>query len=524
MSSEDVAPAATGDAEQWTTRDDMFRLLVASVKDYAIFMLDPAGHVRTWNRGAERLKQYSEREIVGKHFSVFYPPEDLAWDKPAYELKMTLRDGRFEDEGWRLRRDGSQFWANVILTALYDEQGELRGFAKVTRDLTDRKRVEEERSARLAAEHANKAKDELMAMLGHELRNPLAPIVTALQLMKLRGGSLSREQAIIERQVQHMVRLVDDLLDTSRLIRGKLELRKQPHTLRGILTKALEIASPRLEERAQQIRVELPDRVISLDADEARLVQVFTNLLTNASKFTPRGGHVVLDVAIDAQDVVVQVRDDGNGITPELLPRIFDLFVQGPDSHERASGGLGIGLALVKTFVTLHGGSVRAQSAGAGQGSTFTVRLPIIAAREPAPEPPDALHAALASSDNARRILIVDDHQDALDLMADALRRLGHQVRVAQDGFEALQELKAFRPEIAILDIGLPVLDGYELAGRIRAALGAAAPRLVALSGYGLQSDRERSHAAGFDRHLVKPVDIGTLIDCVNRPNGVGEV
>jgi PAS domain S-box-containing protein len=363
--------------------EELFRLLVESVRDYAIFLLDPSGHVATWNTGAERIKGYRADEIIGRHFSAFYPAHEVAAGTCERELELAAREGRFEDEGWRLRKDGSRFWANVIISAVRGRRGELIGFSKVTRDLTERKAVEEERAARHAAEQANRAKDEFLAMLGHELRNPLAPIVTALQLMKLRGqGNLTREQQVIERQVNHMVRLVEDLLDVSRIAKGKLVLKKQVVDVRDIVARAIEIAGPLIEQRRHRVQVDAPPHEITVDADEGRLTQIFTNLVTNAAKYTNSGGHLQITVREDKREedreVAVGVTDDGVGIEPALLPRVFDLFVQGHQSAERAAGGLGIGLTLVRTLTQLHGGTVTAHSDGPGRGSTFTVRLPIV--------------------------------------------------------------------------------------------------------------------------------------------------
>ena len=505
----------TEDAQQARLEaEERLRLLVESVRDYAIFMLDPDGTVATWNPGAQRIKGYTPSEIIGSHFSRFYPPEVAATGICELELEVAAREGRFEDEGWRVRKDGSTFWANVVISAVRDHDGKLVGFSKVTRDLTERKRAEEERAARLAAEQASRTKDEFLAMLGHELRNPLAPIVTALDLMKLRGDQgVSREQEVIERQVRHMMELVDDLLDVSRVTKGKLELKRRHLDLRGVLAKAVEIASPLLEQRDQHFELTLPSREVVVDGDEARLTQIFTNLLTNAAKYTEPGGRISAGVRTLNGDVIVEVRDNGVGIDPELLPRVFELFVQGRQGTDRAAGGLGIGLTLVRMLTLLHGGAVEARSAGRGQGSTFTVRLPIVSAAEPE-QPTRSKANPLQPVATPSRILLVDDNQDALELLAEALRAVGHDVRTASDPAAALAALRDFSPEVAILDIGLPVMDGYELAARIRDAL-TRAPRLFALTGYGQEHDRDRALAAGFAAHFVKPVDILGLLAAI---------
>jgi len=503
--------------KQGVESDELFQLLVGSIRDYAIFMLDLKGHVATWNTGAERLKGYTAGEIIGRHFSTFYPDDDAEEPKFAKcerELEIAARDGRFEDEGWRIRKDGTQFWANVLISPVRDKHQRLVGFSKVTRDLTERKRSEEERAARLAAEHANQTKDQFLAMLGHEMRNPLAPIVTALQLIKLRGDPRSeREYQIIERQVSHMIRLVDDLLDVSRIASGKIELKRKHFDVRDAVAKAIEVAGPLLEQRGHHFVVKSPQRPLIVDGDEARLTQVFTNLLTNAAKYTEPDGHILVSVRQNGDQVVVEVRDDGIGIDKDLLPRLFELFVQGAQSTERAAGGLGLGLTLVRSLVKLHGGTIDARSDGPGLGSSFTVGLPVV--ERSAAEPSEPLAAAFSPVRNRQRILIVDDNEDARMLLSDMLAAIGHEVRSAGDGPEALEVIKDFTPEVAILDIGLPAMDGYELATRLRATMQETTPRLIALSGFGQAADQQRSRSAGFDRHLVKPVELRRLLDSI---------
>ena len=286
--------------------------------------------------------------------------------------------GKYEEEGWRIRKDGSKFWANVVISAVRDDQQRLIGFAKVTRDLTERKNAETEQAVRVAAEQANRAKDEFLAMLGHELRNPLAPMLTALQLLKLRGDiRSSNEQQIIERQLKHMVRLVDDLLDVSRITRGTLDLRKAPVDIREAIARGIELASPLIEDRRHELEVKVPSERIVVEGDLVRLAQTFANLLTNAAKYTDPGGQIDVIVGLETAHVLTEVRDNGTGIAPELLPRVFDTFVQAPQAIARSAGGLGIGLSLVRALVQLHGGSVEASSAGLGRGSSFIVKLPL---------------------------------------------------------------------------------------------------------------------------------------------------
>jgi len=384
-----------------------------------------------------------------------------------------------------------------------------------------RRRTELEEALRYAreqAEAASAAKDEFLAMLGHELRNPLSPILTALELMKLRGDEgISREHEVIDRQTRHLIRLVDDLLDVSRITRGKVELRRQPVEVRDVLAKATEMASPLLEQRRHHFEVHAPPRGLRLDADEARLAQVVANLLTNAAKYTEPGGHIRLSARRQGDEAVIEVRDDGIGISPGLLPRVFDLFVQGRQSSDRAEGGLGIGLALVRNLVALHGGTVEARSAGRGKGSTFIVRLPALAAaRGPEAVVPAAL-ASLRSDVARRRVLIVDDNEDARMLLGAILEQAGHEVCAAESGPAALAIVEEFGPEIAVLDVGLPAMDGYELGARLRTLLGPRAPAMVALTGYGQEGDRARSESSGFKAHLVKPLEASQLIAVIDR-------
>jgi signal transduction histidine kinase/CheY-like chemotaxis protein len=364
-------------------------------------------------------------------------------------------------------------------------------------------------------EAANRAKDEFLAMLGHELRNPLSPIVTALDLLKRRGeGKTYREQEIIERQVGHLTRLVDDLLDVSKITRGKIALRKEPLEIAGAVAKAVEMASDLFDQRRHRLSIDVPAAGLRVEADPVRLAQVFANLLTNAAKYTELGGRIRIHAFRDGPDVVVTVKDSGMGIAPELLPRIFDHFVQGRRSTDRKEGGLGLGLALVKSLVALHGGAAIARSEGSGQGSEFEIRLPATGAAE---GNTDVAPSPLPKKDGVapKRILVVDDNEDSAELLREMLQWVGHEVEVAHDGPSALVIADRFAPEVAVLDIGLPVMDGYELGRRLHERPRAAGCRLIALSGYGQERDRAQSKASGFEAHLVKPVDTSRLLQAV---------
>lgn len=368
--------------------------------------------------------------------------------------------------------------------------------------------LERERDARAVAETASRAKDEFMAILGHELRNPLAPILTALQLMELRADPQSRERQVIQRQVDHLVRLVDDLLDVSRITRGKLELAKHRTELAPIVTQAIEMASPLIEQKQHRLHVTVPSTGLEIDADPARMAQVLSNLLTNAAKYTPVNGDVAISAAREGGEVVVRVVDSGIGIAPGTLARIFEPFVQDPQSLDRSRGGLGLGLAIVKNLVEMHGGQVSAASAGLNRGSEFVVRLPAVGIAATADGHESHEHALRA---NAHTVLVVDDNVDAAQMVVESLHLLGHEAVATYDGPSALGVAPTMRPDIALLDIGLPVMDGYELARRLRDMPELEGVKLIAVTGYGQESDRQRSLAAGFDDHLVKPLRLEKL-------------
>ncbi len=358
--------------------------------------------------------------------------------------------------------------------------------------------------ARIDAESAARAKDEFLALLGHELRNPLAPIVTAIDLMKMRGGDHAIEKQTIERQVKHLTRLVDDLLDISRITRGLIDLDREPLALHHLIDRAIEIASPLIAQKRHRMIVDVASTIV-VDGDATRMTQVFTNLLTNAARYTPSGGTIGIHATLDGARVRIAVTDSGIGIQPQMLTQIFELFQQGTNHGiARSEGGLGIGLAIVRNLVQLHGGTVTAASAGAGRGSTFDVDLPIVT-DQLAVQTATAVVSAIVK----RRVLIVDDNEDAAELLAELLRKKGHEVEVAFDAPDALVTMSRFGPDTAILDIGLPTMNGYELAQRLRE--GGFDHRLIALSGYGQAPDRARSREAGFDAHLVKPVDYQEL-------------
>ena len=483
--------------------EEHFRLLVDGVEEYAIFMLDPRGNIVSWNRGAERIKGYRASEIIGTHFSRFYPTRLILEGKPAWELEMATRYGSFEDEGWRIRKDGSQFWANVVITALRDKTGRLRGFAKVTRDMTERRRIED-------LENADRQKDQFLALLAHELRNPLAPIRTAIEVLRRENATpaeIDQARDIAERQLRNMARLLDDLLDVSRVREGRIELRMETLDVRSVMRSAAQAAGPLIESRNHTLTVVDPESEILVRADPVRLEQVLGNLLNNAAKYTDPGGQIHMSAEKIAGEAVIRVRDSGVGIEPLMIPRVFDLFVQAERRTELSAGGVGIGLSVVKKLVELHGGHVEAISAGAGRGSEFIVGLPAVERRPGERVSTDVQARPSPLARAPLRVLLVDDNADSADGLAMLLELQGHETRVAYDGESALETARSFRPHAALLDIGMPSMDGYELARRLRAAPETKETMLVAMTGWGQEEDQRKGREAGFAHHLVKPFE-----------------
>ncbi len=486
---------------------DGFRLVVEAVRDYAIFLLDPDGRVVSWNAGAERIKGYTAREVIGQSFSVFYPPDVVASGHPQRELETARRDGRFEEEGWRVRKDGSLFWANVVITALSDSSGRHQGFLKITRDLTGQRRVE-------ALELAERRMNEFLAMLGHELRNPLAPIRNALAVMHMKpvaDPNLQWARDVIDRQLRQLTRMVDDLIDVSRITSGNIALNKEPLELAVVVARGVEASRPLIDAKRQHLEIDYSRSAVLVEGDLARLAQVVTNLLNNAARFTPEDGTIRLSVSAAGDQAVLSVRDNGAGIDPALRPHIFDLFRQGDSSLDRAAGGLGIGLTIVQRLAQMHGGTVDVLSEGPGRGSEFVVRLPRLDALPPRMFTPSGRITPIAPAATPRRVLVVDDSPDSAESMAAVLRLAGHEVRVALSGPSAIALAGQFRPEVALLDIGIPGMTGYEVAVALRELPGLEALVLIAMTGYGQAQDRLRSREAGFHHHLVKPVDIANV-------------
>jgi signal transduction histidine kinase/CheY-like chemotaxis protein len=407
----------------------------------------------------------------------------------------------------RVSKDGRRLDISLSISPVRDSAGRIIGVSKVARDITDRKRAE------AALRDADRRKEQFIALLAHELRNPLAPLRNSLNTMRLAAGDASvvaSARAMMERQLSHIVRLVDDLLDISRISQNNIELRRSRVQLGDVVSSAVETARPLIDAAGHELTITLPEEPIYLDADLTRLAQVFSNLLTNSAKYTEKGGRIWLKAERRDDQVVVSVRDTGIGIPAEDLARIFDMFSQVERASERTLGGLGIGLALVKGLVELHGGTVSVQSGGADQGSTFTATLPTLRSE------PIALALAptldnMAGQGQKRRILVVDDNRDSANSMALMLKLLGNEVRTAHDGLEAVDLAERFRPELILMDVGMPRLNGYEATERIRESDWGKKLTILALTGWGQDGDRLHSRKAGCDGHLVKPVALADL-------------
>ncbi len=539
------------------TRDatDRIKRQAAERQRDALFMNAPvaaallSGPTRVFELANRRFRELAGYvELTGRRYDDVFPEAqhgrelgallDSAFERGVqvvredFRIDMTRPDGAFEPRYFTfhfepLRPEGPTVEAVIAVAVEVTEQ--VRARARFEKSHAERERLVAE------LREASRAKDEFLAMLGHELRNPLSPIVTALRLMRMRPeGGTAREQDIIARQVDHLVRLVDDLLDISRITRGNIELKKRQVPVADVLTNAVEMASFLLEQREHRFTIDV-ERDLVWDVDATRLAQVVSNLLTNAARYTAPGGNIELTAKCERHGMIaVSVRDDGMGLAADVLPRVFDLFFQGKRDLDRAEGGLGIGLALVKNLVEMHGGSVSAASDGPGRGSTFVIRVPgeraqadargagtmhreraAAALRTELTRQPGAANAA------GRRVLLVDDNIDGVQALAELLKECGHHVEAVYDPASALHVVSRFAPEIAVIDIGLPVMDGYELVHRLRAERAARECLFVALTGYGQDADRKRSRVAGFHHHFVKPLDptrLLHLIDTLSPP------
>ncbi len=481
--------------------EEKLRLLADTIPQLA-WMAQPDGHIFWYNR---RWYEYTGTDIAameGWGWQSVHDPEIL----PAVIERWTqsIADGIPFEMVFPLKGANGGFRPFLTrVNPLRDAEGNIVYWFGTNTDISEIKRMAD------ALRDTDRRKDEFLATLAHELRNPLAPIRNSLQILKLPHldpATAEKSRAVMERQVHHLVRLVDDLLDVSRVVRGKIELRKEPIELATIVARAVEIAQPLIEVRGHQLDIALPAQSLLIDGDPVRLAQVLGNLLTNAGKYTEANGRITLSAQREGTEAVIRLVDTGIGIAPDMLPHVFELFVQGDHSAARSQGGLGIGLTLVKNLVELHGGTVSAWSAGLGRGSDFTIRLPVLPERQ-AQRQVDRGAVRAPAVAAGHRLLVVDDNRDAAESLAILLRAQGHAVRVAFDGASGIEQARAQHPELVFLDIGMPGMDGYEVARRMRATPGLEKVLLVALTGWGQKSDRLRSSEAGFDRHLVKPLE-----------------
>jgi PAS domain S-box-containing protein len=522
--------------------EEMFRLLVASVKDYAIFMLDTGGRIISWNAGAQRIKGYSADEIIGKHFSIFYPKEDIESGKPPRELEIATATGVYEEEGWRLRKDGSRFWANVVITAVRDETGTLRGFAKVTRDITERKRAEEtqralieQQQARMQAEderrraeqsyrvaqEANRAKDEFLMTLSHELRTPMTAILGWARLLPtMSPEDTNFREAIdqIARGAQLQAHLIDDVLDVSRIVSGKMRLSRETVDVARLVTRSVEAVRPTADARSITLSTSIAPGLGTVVADPTRLQQVLWNLLTNAVKFTPKGGRVEVKADRTDSHIEVCVVDTGEGIDPAFLPHVFEPFRQAENPNTRIHGGLGLGLSIVRYIVEAHGGSVSAESAGRNRGATFKLTLPIAAVIPAATQPPATLRIGRSIDQNRLygiRIAIVDDDRGGREMVRTVLTQAGAEVTAFESAPQALAALDRNVPDLVVTDLAMPVMDGYTFVRELRARPETTGLKIIALTAF--PTGTASTEQSGFDAYLAKPIDPFILVDEVAR-------
>jgi PAS domain S-box-containing protein len=480
------------------------------------YTCDPEGLITYYNPAAVRLwgrepKLNDPADRFCGSFKLFSTDgKPIAHNRCWMALALHRREGYNGNEIVVERPNGTRVTVLAHANPIRDDSGAVLGAVNVLVDITDRKRAEE------ALQDANRTKDEFLATLAHELRNPLAPICNAVYVLHLIGSQVPEVQwalGVLDRQSRQMARLIDDLMDVARITDGRLELHRERVEVAEVVRAAVETSRPVIEAHGHDLTLSLPGQPIHLNGDLMRLAQVVANVLNNAAKYTDRGGRIVLTVERRGSDAVIAVKDNGIGIPAELLPRIFSMFTQADRSGERSRGGLGIGLALVQRLVEMHGGSITARSDGPGRGSEFTIRLPALV------EPPGAdrpIHVGTpAEPPVGLRVLVVDDNWDAAASLGVVLRRAGHNTRTAHDGLQALTAAEQFRPDVVLLDIGLPKLNGYEVAQRIREQPWGSRTALIATTGWGQTADRTKSQESGFDHHLVKPIDPGTLLRLV---------
>jgi PAS domain S-box-containing protein len=477
------------------------------------------GIVQSWNASAEKLFGYSAEEIVGKSITILLPPERLHEEA---EILARLRAGEPSErmETVRVTKDGRRLHVSLSVSPLRDQDGTIIGASKIVHDITDRKVAEEAlRSREEALLQADRHKDEFLAVLSHELRNPLAPISMAARLLHAHPTHDLEEQAlrdVIERQTAHLSRLLDDLLDVNRIRSGKVVLRREAMNLGDAISRAVESVAPQFVARHQDIQVDLPNEPVFINGDATRMTQVTANLLSNATKYTPPQGRISVTLVQRGSNAEMRVRDSGIGIRDEQMTRIFDMFAQLGSPLERSEGGLGVGLALARMLVTLHGGSISVTSDGPGRGSEFVVRVPAIT--RPA-EPARVAGRGNDTKTGRFKVLVADDNVDSAMMLSEALEALGHDVRAAHDGIVTVETAQAFSPDVAFLDIGMPGMNGYDVGRKLRDMFGHHIT-LVAVTGWGQEADRQRAREASFDHHLTKPVNLDTVERLLGQVSG----
>ena len=496
--------------EKLRVSEEQFRLLVESVEEYAIYLIDSIGTVTTWNAGAEKIKGYRASEIIGKNFACFYTAEDVANKKPERNLAEARRIGHIRDQGLRVRKDGSTFEAEVVLTALFDLSGEFRGYSKVTRDITAQVHARNTETARIAAEQASRAKDDFLAALSHELRTPLTPALVSAGFLvansKFLPAAFVPEVETIQRNVQLQARLIDDLLDLTRIVRGKVELRFDRTDAHVLVRDALEIAKADIRSKNLRVTTDLRAKHYHVWGDSVRLQQVFWNLINNAVKFTPREGKIDISTSNRQQDrFQFEISDTGIGIDPGKIKSLFAPFEQGDASITRSFGGLGLGLAISKHIVDLHEGEISVESRGRSFGSTFKVDMALLPDHVGKARSPKGVPGKPTKS---LRILLVEDHGDTRRTLARLLEHFGHDISVAESTQGAFQILNSKTLDVVLSDIGLPDGSGYDVISEAKRRQHVAG---IALTGFGTEEDIEKSKKAGFDFHLTKPVDFHEL-------------
>ena len=507
--------------------EERFRILIDGAADYAIFLLDAQGRIASWNAGAERLLGFSEAEVLGQPVADIFTPEDRAAGMPEQELRLAVETGRTLDERWHQRKDGSRFWASGAMTATRDGNGNLKGFAKIMRDRSERKAtdiqlhqaLQSAQQLRANAEGANRAKDEFISTVSHELRTPLNTIRLWSRMFvsgKVQPDEVIEGGKMIDRAALAQQQLIDDLLDVSRMVSGNLRLALRSTDLASTVAAAIDAIRALADSRRISVEVDLSSEVGHVVVDPDRIQQVVWNLLANAVKFTPEGGHIAVGLRRVGGSVEIEITDTGAGIRAEFLPHIFDRFRQADSGSTRRYAGLGLGLAIAKQLTEIHGGSIRAESDGEGLGATFTVYLPL-EQQAVAQEDEAEVGAANAIGLVGVEVLLVEDETMAREATELSLEKNGARVRAVESAARAHEAYATRRPDVIVADIGMPNEDGYALIARIRRteqAQHAARVPAVAVTAFARNEDRERALAAGFDEHLSKPVDCERLV-CV---------